>query len=152
MPCKILSKKQKITAAILQYRMKMMQTAEKQFFKWRYNCHSGIAKKSNIAIYQKKILGLQQDLNPMMAFVLVLQCFTDWAKKTHTLGAGRFAEFILIVNGMKHGMKMMWTAKIQIYMKIIMTILCSIYRVKMNLNIYIDITVFQKKSWRCHVL
>ena len=31
-----------------------------------------------------------------------------------------------------------------------MTILCSIYRVKMNLNIYI--TVFQKKSWRCHVL
>ena len=54
-----------------------------------------LQKKSNIAIYQKKILGLQQDLNPMMAFVLVLQCFTDWAKKTHTLGAGRFAEFIL---------------------------------------------------------
>ena len=75
----------------------MMQTAEKQFFTWRYDCQSGIAKKSNIAIYQKKILGLQRDLNPMMAFVLVLQCFTDWAKKTHasTLGAGRFAEFIL---------------------------------------------------------
>ena len=75
----------------------MMQTAEKQFFKWRYDCQSGIAKKSNIAIYQKKILGLQRDLNPMMAFVLVLQCFTDWAKKTHTctLGAGQFVEFIL---------------------------------------------------------
>ena len=51
-----------------------------------------LQKKSNIAIYQKKILGLQLDLNPVMAFVLVLQCFTDWAKKSHTLGAGRFVD------------------------------------------------------------
>ena len=50
-----------------------------------------------IAIYQKKILALQRDSNPMMASVLVVQCSTDWAKKTHTctLGAGQLAEFIL---------------------------------------------------------
>ena len=30
-----------------------------------------------------------------MASALALQCSTNWAKKTHTLGAGRFVELML---------------------------------------------------------
>ena len=51
--------------------------------------------KKAIAIYQKKILVLQRDSNPMIASVLVLQCSTNWAKKSHTLEAGQSVEFIL---------------------------------------------------------
>ena len=60
--------------------------------------NSGIAKtcNNNYCNLPEKILALQRDSNPMMASVLVVQCSTDWAKKTHasTLGAGQFVEFI----------------------------------------------------------
>ena len=36
-----------------------------------------------------------------MASALALQCSTNWAMKTHTLGAGQFIEFIVPVKGMK---------------------------------------------------
>ena len=34
-----------------------------------------------------------------MASALVLQCFTNWAMKTHTLGAGQFVEYSMYVVG-----------------------------------------------------
>ena len=37
-----------------------------------------------------------------MASVLALQCATNWAMKTHTLGAGQFVELIVPVKGMFH--------------------------------------------------
>ena len=47
-----------------------------------------------------------------MASVLALQCSTNWAMMTHTLGAGQFIEFIVPVKGMKH-VNVKWTADIQ---------------------------------------
>ena len=46
-----------------------------------------------------------------MTSALALQCSTNWAMKTHTLGTGQFVEWI-------HRMKMIWNAEIQIQMKI----------------------------------
>ena len=37
-----------------------------------------------------------------MASALALQCTTNLAVKTHTLGAGQFVEFIVTMKGMKH--------------------------------------------------
>ena len=36
-----------------------------------------------------------------MASALALQCTTNWAMKTHMLGAGQFIEFIVPMKGMK---------------------------------------------------
>jgi len=44
-----------------------------------------------------------------MTSALALQCSTNWAMKTHTLGAGQFIELIVPMKGMKH-MNIMWTA------------------------------------------
>ena len=43
---------------------------------------------------KKKFLGLQRGFE-RMASALALQCSTNWAMKTHILGAGQFIEFIL---------------------------------------------------------
>ena len=37
-----------------------------------------------------------------MASALAQQCSTNWAMKTHMLGAGQFVEFIVPVKGMRH--------------------------------------------------
>ena len=43
-----------------------------------------------------KFAWLHKDFNPLpMASTLALLCSTNWAMKTHTLGADRFVEFIL---------------------------------------------------------
>ena len=49
----------------------------------------------------KNVFGASTGFGPM-ASALVLQCSTNWATKTHTLGAGQFVEFIAPVKGMKH--------------------------------------------------
>ena len=54
--------------------------------------------------------GLQRELN--LWPLRYCQCSTNWAMKTHTLGAGQFIEFIVPVKGMKH-ISIMWTADIQ---------------------------------------
>ena len=59
----------------------------------------------------KNVFGAPTGFKPM-ASALALQCSTNWAMKTHTLGAGQFVEFIVPVKGMKH-MNIMWTADIQ---------------------------------------
>ena len=59
----------------------------------------------------KNVFGASTGSEPM-APVLALQCFTNWAMKTHTLGAGQFVEFIVPVKGMKH-MNIVRTADIQ---------------------------------------
>lgn len=64
LPCEILLKKQKITAAILQYRMKIMQTAEKQIFKSRYDCHSGIICKKKQLQFTRKNFGTSTGFEP----------------------------------------------------------------------------------------
>ena len=51
-----------------------------------------------------------------MASALALQCSTNWAMKTHILGAGQFIEFIL-TRDRKYRI-MMWTAEIQMKWRI----------------------------------
>ena len=50
-----------------------------------------------------------------MASALVLKCFTIWAMKTHSLGAGQFVELILTREKNNEAVKMMWTGEIQIF-------------------------------------
>ena len=47
-----------------------------------------------IANKPENIFGTSTGFEPM-ASALALQCYTNWAMKTHTLGAGQFVEFIL---------------------------------------------------------
>ena len=42
----------------------------------------------------KNVFGASMGFEPM-ASALALQCSTNWAVKTHTLGAGQFLEFIV---------------------------------------------------------
>ena len=51
-------------------------------------------------------------IRTQLASALALQCSTNWAMKTHTLGAGQFVEFIVPVKGMRH-MNIKWTADIR---------------------------------------
>ena len=62
---------------------------------------------SDRKISPKSVFGTSTWFEPM-ASTLTLQCSTNWAMKTHTLGAGKFIEFIVPVKGMKH-MNIMWT-------------------------------------------
>ena len=66
-------------------------------------------KQSQLSL--KNVFRTSTGFEPM-ASVLALQCSTNWAMKTHTLGAGQFVEFIITVKGMEH-MSIMWTADIQ---------------------------------------
>ena len=64
------------------------------FFKWWYDCRSGSCNLSNCKLTRKKF----PDFNGFepIASALALQCSTNWARKTHTLEANQFVEFILI--------------------------------------------------------
>ena len=59
---------------------------------WRHvkthNCNLSNCKLT------RKYFGTLTGFEPM-ASALTLQCSTNWAMKTHTLGAGQFVEFIL---------------------------------------------------------
>ena len=74
-------------------------------FKWRYNRRNGKCNVSNCTLTRRNF-GTSTGFEPMTS-ALVLQCSTNWAMKTYTLGAGQFVEW-------KHRMKMIWTAEIQI--------------------------------------
>ena len=65
------------------------------FKKWRYDCRSGNCNFLHLQINPQKNSGTSTGLEPM-ASTLALQCPTNWATKTHTLGASQFVEFILI--------------------------------------------------------
>ena len=80
--------------------------------KWRCDHRSCDCDLSNREVSPKNVLGASRGFEPM-ASALALQCSTDWAMKTHTLGAGQFVEFILPVRGMRH-MNIMWTADIRV--------------------------------------
>ena len=67
--------------------------------------------KQLLQLSLKIVFGVSTWFEPM-ASALAQQCSTNWAMKTHTLGAGQFVEFIVPVKGMKH-MNIMWTADIQ---------------------------------------
>ena len=51
-----------------------------------------------IAKYSRKMFS---GFKPM-ASALALQCSTNWAMKTHTVGAGQFGEFIVPMRGTRH--------------------------------------------------
>ena len=59
------------------------------------NRYRGNCNVSNCKLTCKKISRLQRDLKPRPLAVLTLQCSTNWAMKTHTLGAGKLVEFQL---------------------------------------------------------
>ena len=63
-------------------------------FKWRYDRCSGNCNLSNCKLTRKKKF---RDFNGIRihGICVTLQCSTNWAMKTHTLGAGQFVEFIL---------------------------------------------------------
>ena len=55
-----------------------------------------------------------------MASALALQCSTNQARKTHTLGAGQFIEFIVPVKGMKQSYEIttaMITSSFHLYVR-----------------------------------
>ena len=79
--------------------------------KWRSDHRSCDCDLSNRKVSPKNVFGASTGFESM-ASALVLQCFTNWAMKTHTLGAGQFVEFVVPVKGMKH-MNIMWTADIR---------------------------------------
>ena len=68
-------------------------------------------KQSQLPVSPKNVFGASMGFEPM-ASVLALQCYNNWAMKTHMLGAGQFVEFIVPVKGIKH-MNIMWTVDIQ---------------------------------------
>ena len=75
--------------------------------KWRCDRQSCDCNLSNHKVSLKNVFGASTGFEPM-ASALALQCSTNWATTTHTLGAGQFIEFIIPVKGMKH-MNIMWT-------------------------------------------
>ena len=95
--------------------MNIMWTADIQM-KWRCDHRSCDCDLSNRKLSPKNVSGASTGFNgEPMASALALQCSTNWAMKSHTLGAGQFIEFIVPVKGMKH-MNIMWTADIQMKM------------------------------------
>ena len=62
-------------------------------FKWRYHRRSGNCNLSNCKLTRKNFATWTG--REHMASALALQCSTNWATKTHKLGAGQFVEFIL---------------------------------------------------------
>ena len=57
-------------------------------FKWRYDRRSGNCNSSSCKLIRRKSrasMGFE-----LMTTTLALQCSTNWAMKTHTLGAGHF--------------------------------------------------------------
>ena len=93
---------------ILLFFVQTCYATHKQQMKWRSNHCSCDCDLSSRKVSPKNIFGASARFEPM-ASVLVLQCSTIWATKTHTLGAGQFIEFIVPVKEMKH-MNIMWTA------------------------------------------
>ena len=85
-----------------------------------------------------------------MASALALQCSTNWAMKTYTLGAGQFVEFIVPVKGMKH-MNIMWTADIQIKWKWIVSYLYPLPSISSNLAFRLAIHIFTKIRFSRHI-
>ena len=79
--------------------------------KWRCDHRSYDCELSNRKLSPKNVFGASRGFEPM-ASALTLQCSTNWAMKTHTLGAGQFIESIVPVKGMKH-MNIIWTGDIQ---------------------------------------
>ena len=67
-------------------------SSKKNKCKWRYDRRSGNYNLSNCKLAGKKI-GSSKGFEPT-APTLALECSTDWAMKTHVLGAGQFVEFI----------------------------------------------------------
>ena len=78
--------------------------------KWRCD-HRSCDCLSNRKLSPKNVFGASTGFEPV-ASALALQCSTNWAMKTHTLGAGQFIEFIVPVKGMKH-ISIVWIADIQ---------------------------------------
>ena len=93
--------------------MNVMWTAD-IWMKWRCD-HRGCDCK----VTKKNVFGASTGFEPI-ASVLALQCSTNWAMKTHTLGAGQFGEFIVPVKGMRY-INIMWTADIRIKWKKVLT-------------------------------
>ena len=80
--------------------MNIMWTADIRM-KWRCDHRCCDCDLSNRKVSPKNVFGAATGFEPM-AFALGLQCSTNWAMKTHTLGADQFIEFIVPVKGMKH--------------------------------------------------
>jgi len=77
-------------------------------WKWRCDHRSCDCHLGNRKVSPKNVFGASRGFEPM-ASTLTLQCSSNWAMKTHTLGAGQFIEFIVPVKGMKRHMNIMWT-------------------------------------------
>ena len=90
--------------------MNIMWTVDIQM-KWRCDHRSCDYDLSNRKLSAKDVFGASTGFDPR-ASAFALQCSTNGAMKTHTLGAGQFVEFIVPVKGMKH-MNIMRTADIQ---------------------------------------
>ena len=63
--------------------------------KWRCD-HRSCIRLSNCELSPENYFRALTGLTPMAA-ALVLQCSTNWAVKTHTLGAGQFVEYSMFL-------------------------------------------------------
>ena len=79
--------------------------------KWKCDLRSCNCNLSNRKVSPKNVFGASTGYEPM-ASALALQCSTNWAMKTNTLGTGQFVEFIVPLKGMRY-MNIMWTADIR---------------------------------------
>ena len=88
---------------LMSYRLSIM------LFEYYVNCGHTNEMKLHCDCYlsnfllqlsSKNVFGVSTQFEPM-ASALAQQCSTNWARKTHTLGAGQFIEFIVPVKGMK---------------------------------------------------
>ena len=66
----------------------------RKYMKWRFDHRSYNRNLSNCKFTPEKNFWASTGFEPM-ASALALQCSTNWAMKTHILGAGQFIEFIL---------------------------------------------------------
>ena len=115
--CLVLTTDHRLTELLL---MNIMWTAD-IWIKWRCDHCSCDCDLSNRKVSLKNVFRASTGFEPS-ASALVLQCSTNWAMKTHMLGAGQFVEFIVPMKGMKHEyvpmkemkhMNIMWTADIR---------------------------------------
>ena len=80
-------------------------------FNWEYYVNCGYTNEMKVWSSQLCLRFKQSQLSPKNVFgtstgfepkasALALQCSTNWAMKTHMLGAGQFVEIIVPVKGM----------------------------------------------------
>ena len=128
--CLVLTTDHRLTELLL---MNIMWTADIRI-KWRCDHRSCHCDLSNRKVSLENVFGASTGFEPM-ASALALQCSTNWAMKTHMLGAGQFVEFIVPMKGMKHMNMYLWR-------KWIIWILCELPTYEWNEDVIIAVVIF----------